>query len=442
MDQVPTTLSDAVTELWRLSPPAPANLFRAPSFEHLRGLCQQLYENAGSGIGLTFALGNALRALGLPCGLTLRNAEFAIPPEAAAAELHTAFCRTNARRVHLCPLDCSDSLPILKFGPNFIRQMSTADLEAVVQPARLSRINPDWIFDARRFSEFTWLVVEETVPVDGEPGKRAVPGLYEVMTRDYGAIEPHQRATPVAVEAALFAVMLAPWEQWAEYRDLDWRLFRIPWVYTVDDDIFRRPVAPPLADSLSWEEAVGVDGQGHQIEFDRPTTLPASKDIRELSQWLNEGAWIDVQRAHESPLLVNPVVHFLVRGFQATGIDEFLAHITVVEAAFGMGIDHHAGRRGRIPGHNNPGATARVSARLSAALSSNAAREDFRRLFDLRSEFLHGREMSTISSADRALARSLARKAAASLIRDANNGAATTREAYLSGLLSAGFAKE
>jgi hypothetical protein len=66
---VPTALTEAITELWRIPPPGPDNLLSAPRFVHLRGTCESLYSNAGSRDALGIALSNAVRALGLPCGL-------------------------------------------------------------------------------------------------------------------------------------------------------------------------------------------------------------------------------------------------------------------------------------------------------------------------------------------------------------------------------------
>jgi hypothetical protein len=158
--------------------------------------------------------------------------------------------------VCLCPLDQADELPELRFGPNSIRTFTAAELEALVDPPRLRRINANWTFNAKGFSEFSWLEVKETYPLDLEPGARAVPLLSMRMidlNRDFGQIEPHREHFPTAVEAALFAVLRAPWEDWVTIPDYDWRGFHVPWVYKLDDDIFVRPPQPPTPETLSWE---------------------------------------------------------------------------------------------------------------------------------------------------------------------------------------------
>jgi hypothetical protein len=364
----------------------------------------------------------------------------ALPAEVAAARLDAAFRRPQSTRVHLCPLDCADDLPTLSFGPNSVSKMSATELEALVDPLRLKRINPTWVFDAERFSEFSWLVVKEDVPLDSEPGVRAVPALFIDLSGDFGAIEPHPKRFPTAVEAALFALLLLSWEDWTVYRDVEWRAFRIPWIYTIDNDIFTPTLPPPSPETLSWEPDFFIDEYGEKVELERPTRVPLSDSAAKAIEWLNDAGWDGLISARESSLFGTPVEHFLVRGFLDDGIDEFLAHITVVEAALGMSSDHDAGTRRKLPIRKNPGATARVAARLSALLASSTAGDGFKRLFDVRSAFLHGRTMSPISSQERILARRLARETAVALMKAAlTTPASLSRDTYLDELLDAGF---
>jgi hypothetical protein len=120
--------------------------------------------------------------------------------------------------------------------------------------------------------------------------------------------------------------------------------------------------------------------------------------------------------ARKSPLFAGPVPHFVIRAFASEGIDEFLAQITVIEAALGMPIDHNTRDRPKLSGRNNPGATARVAARLSALLNDRAAAKRYHDLFKERSDFLHGQTMKDISSLPRLDARRLARLCVCALI--------------------------
>ena len=94
----------ALTDLWRLRPPGPDNILAHPAFERLREACRDGYPNAGKK-GPAFALSTALRALGLPCHLQKDMADLALPVEEAAKGLDAALHATQARRIHLAPLD-------------------------------------------------------------------------------------------------------------------------------------------------------------------------------------------------------------------------------------------------------------------------------------------------------------------------------------------------
>ncbi|MDF5903741.1 hypothetical protein P4152_17205 [Pseudomonas aeruginosa] len=60
-----------------------------------------------------------------------------------------------------------------------------------------------------------------------------------------------------------------------------------------------------------------------------------------------DATWAQLQTtaALESELFSTPVEHFLVRAFLSDGIDEVMAHLIVVEAAFGTESDHKAKQR-------------------------------------------------------------------------------------------------
>ena len=42
-----STILAAMTDLWRLRPPGPDNIFAHPTFEPLRDACRDSYSNAG-----------------------------------------------------------------------------------------------------------------------------------------------------------------------------------------------------------------------------------------------------------------------------------------------------------------------------------------------------------------------------------------------------------
>lgn len=181
----------AISELWRLRSPGPDNILGHPAFERLREACCDGYPNAGKR-GPAFALSNALRALGLPCGLRKETAHLSLPIEDAAKGLDAAIRATSAKRIHLVPLDLADDLPSIAFGPAKLGRLTADELRLLVDETTLKRLYPRQDFDAERFSQFHWLVVEETVALNQEPEARAVPVLFMNLSEDLGQIEPHK----------------------------------------------------------------------------------------------------------------------------------------------------------------------------------------------------------------------------------------------------------
>lgn len=431
----PSALREVVGALWHIRPPEPYSLFQIPQFVRLREACMRLYPEScgGSRFGLDFALGHAVGALGLPGRPLPARRHLALPAAIAAARLHAAFERKQGRRVYLCPLDRADDLPELKFGPNRIARLTGAELEELVDLPRLRRINATWTFDAKLLSKFTWLVIEQTYPLDRTPAERAILLLSECSGRDWGEIEPHRlrflRAVKdaSAVEDALFAMLLAPWEDWVDTPAGWWRPFEVPWVYEVDDDLFRRPPAPPSADALSWDYMLDESGEEIFVEPDRVPLNEAN-----VSEWLNDARWADLAHAQETPLFETPIKHFFVKAFIEDPLGEFLAHLTTIEAALGLKSDYPRKGQPRPP----KAATKLMADRVSALLGADGKGKAYCRLFNLRSTFLHGRKMDApIPGAERLMARRLARKVVGKLVKAAlTDPPPQSREAYLHGL--------
>lgn len=427
----------AMTALWRLRPPGPDNVLAHPAFERLREVCRDGYPNAGKK-GPAFALSTALGALGLPCELREDIAYLALPIEEAANGLDVALRATHAKRIHLAPLDLAADLPSIAFGPVKVGRLTAGDLRTLVDESRLKRLYPYHNFDAERFSQFHWLVVEETVVLEQEPEARSVPVLFMDLSQDLGRIEPHKGRFPGVVEEALFFLLLASWESWSTMTEVDWRGFRVPWVYTVDSDIFVRPNAPPSPDTLSWEDRVYDDGHGGTYEEERPIELPL-EDVAatELPVWDNR-RWAIIEEAKQSVLFETPIAHFLVRAFLAEGVDEFLAHITTIEAALGLRADYQKSFRIAPDRHKGMRATNKMRGRVAGLLGDRRYADQYERLFDVRSAFLHGRAMTAISTKERVMARSLARGVVEALILATQRSPIYSREDFLDGLLDTG----
>ncbi|WP_394560091.1 hypothetical protein [Aquipseudomonas alcaligenes] len=317
-----------------------------------------------------------------------------------------------------------------------VGRFSPQELERLFDAPRLARHFPDIHLDSSKLSAFHWLVVEEEVEVGTPPASRALPFLEMDFKADLGAIEPYGGRFPETVEAALFFLLLAPWEQWAEMAQVDWRGFRLPWIYTVSSDLCIAPDRPPDSSKLSWEPKHYNNEWGETIEIEEPSGLTLNSSANTGIRELTDAAWNALQTARNSTFFTPPVEHFLVRAFLVKGIDEVLAHLTVIEAAFGLESDHKP--KLRSPGDkHNFGATKRVASRLSAALNDAKAAKDYLDLFDVRSMYVHGRPgIQAIPTEHRVLARSLARRAAAALVDLSHQE--DSREVVMARLLNVG----
>lgn len=441
MNTAPVNESDLLRKLERLARDSASDinhLQKTPEFLRFVELCQSKYPQIGSGSSVRFSLASALQRLGLACLVGGKGSELAAGAPEIADGLDKAIKSSAFDRLHLCPLDLATDLPSLSFGSNRIHRFSASELEDLFDILHLRRSNRKWSVDVERLSQFSWLVVSERVQHDDVgPDGRTLPGLFINLDQDFGRIEPHKSGLPQAVEAALFAMLMIPWEEIAEYQDMEWRGFRVPWVYTVDADVFSRRVPPPSADSLSWEPAFHYDSYGDEHEYERPVVYPLNDASDEALSWLDDKAWDRIRSARQSELFNRPVAHFFVRGFQSEGVDEFLAHISTIEAAVGSTVDHDRNARRRIKG-GNPGATRRVALRVAGLLNDAAAGAAFARVFGLRSDFLHGKPMADISGNDRRSARGIARRVVCALVTAASNNPTIIRDRFLGGLLEKG----
>lgn len=437
-------LMEALASLWRIPAPGPEDLRSTGAFKWLSKTALADYPSVHAGgetFSFDFALERALGVLGLPCLLPGRNAAHVTSVDAARL-LDKAFRATRCRQRHLVPLDQADDLPELTFGPIRLRKFSATDLRELINATRLERVFPDLAFDAQRFSIFQWLVVEEELALDDpRPGARASPPFFVDLDHDFGQIEPHKPRFPAAVENALFALLLAPWEEWSFGRRPDWRGFNVPWVYTVVEDIFARTQPPFSADTLTWQPRIFYDAYGEPVEVELPLepALPLNDAARQKLAAFDDDHWSAVERALSSPLFETPVAHFFVRAFLSEGIDEFLAHLTTIEAALGLQSDYCPKLRPKPDRHKRLEATARLRERIVALLEDSCAADLHKRLFDLRSCYLHGRPMKPISTKDRTEARMLARRVAEALVKRANEvSAPSSREQFLDCLLDRG----
>ena len=190
---------------------------------------------------------------------------------------------------------------------------------------------------------------------------------------------------------------------------------------------------------MAFEPAFAYDQWGEEVEYERPTVLPLADASAAGLAALDANAWENLEVARTTSLFQTPVEHFLLRAFQADGIDEIMAHMTTLEAAIGEEGDQRSGMRAKPDPHKGLSGTHRLAARIAGLLDEPAAAEAYIRLFDIRSTFVHGRAgLATISTPQRVLCRRLARRVAAALVAVAVPGC--DRAAVLASALDRGRA--
>lgn len=419
----PARLIEAIDQVWST---AAEHTRRAPGLHALAKVCRELYPVQATGMFLDIALHDALQRL----GFGERTASPA--PQSVSAAIHNAALAPGAVRQHFCPLDAAGDIPDLAFGPNRVCRFSEAELEALVVAAP---VDPYFRarFDAKRLSQFRWLVVEEPYEVARTISGRHLPMFFRDWSSEMGSIEPHPPLFVPAVEAAICFLLTAPWEELVEGAERDWRAFRIPWVLTLDSDLFSPSTSVPDPETLTWIPYYIQDDQGDVVdEIEVPDTTSLDDSTAVALADFDHRSWTRFLMARSSAMMPGPITHFFVRAFTSNDVDEFLFHITTIEACLGQSKDHQD-KKQRLPDGSN-GATARTAWRVSALLNDWSAGPEFKRLFKERSQFVHGESMTTISASSRSAARSLARRCVGALIQQAPSNQ-TSREAFLRTLL-------
>lgn len=423
-------LEAALSGLWSLPPPGPRSS-SDPAYRALNAALEMHYGVRNA----FFAQNNALHSLGMPSYLPREALGRSLAPSDAARLLDLALRRRTVRRRHLCPLDLAEGFPALRFGPARVDRFSAAELTELFDAPRLARHYPTSSLQLEVLAQFHWLVIEEKVEVDSAPEARAMPFLFSDMRRDLGETVVHARRYPAIVETVLSFLLLAPWEEWSDMLEVNWRGFVIPWIHTVDEDLFVHPSRPPTPDALTIVEYATEVRDGVEVELERPETFRLKDGvINDLAAW-DADAWDQFSAAIQGPLFETPVLHFLLQGYASSDMDEIMAHMTTIEAAVGHIEDQKPEKGAPHPGIRG---SARVRTRVSGLLGDPAMGETYGRLFSLRSEYVHGRGgMEPVSTTTRVEARALARAVVVGLLERARKDGAS-RDAVLAALLDEG----
>ncbi|HGM6730980.1 TPA: hypothetical protein ACKQBZ_004523 [Stenotrophomonas maltophilia] len=429
-------LVEAMEVLWRLPDAALRDLTRNPAYLRLLDAisphCSEVRKFFGE-----ISMSRALAGLGLPCGLPASKKHLAIPARDAAERLQAALKATSYTRFHLMPLDLAGRIPTAHFGNAMVGRLSSEQLSRFADYDRMHRFYAEVSFDLYEFSQFHWLVVKEEVPILHGSGGRQLYQMPFDLSEDFGCIEPHQGKYPEAVETALFWLALAPWELWVDAPHIEWRGMQIPWVYSVDHDLFSAMKRPPSSDTLTWEDRVLYEDDGRPVDLSQPVSMWVSDEVEEGLVKHFEDRIVAIAEFAQLQLFQTPVAHFFTRAYLANGIDEFMGHLLAIEAALGLPGDYKRKSSSGLATHRRYYATDRMCGRLVAMLDLAAA-SDYRELFELRSQFLHGRSMQAIPAAVRLRARTLARRVVDGLVLASQAGQTLGRGTFLDNLLDQG----
>ncbi|WP_200293082.1 hypothetical protein [Rhodospirillum rubrum] len=426
-------LIEALTPLWN-RPPQRNKLSHERSLLELKRYCARRYGSPEDNPIFDLNLNTALKSLGCPSLPALCQSELPVNLLAAAEAIDQAFARTTMRR-HICPLDLAENLPLIEFGSAKIAKFTEKELECLFDAPRLARFFPKHSLETDRFSQFYWLIVEEKIPENSNQCFGII-NIEDIKTEEELAeIHPLNCLLPKIIEETLFFLLLSPWEDWSLRPKIDWRGFRIPWIYTLDENLFIHPNPPPNPESLTWEREVLTDSSGEDNLICYPRTLPLDECKMNKNPLFTNEAWNKTQEALKTPLFETPIVHFLVHAFLCDGIDEFMAHMTAIEAALGLESDYNRRNRNKNDPRKNMFGTKCIAPRVGAILKEADLAEKYETLFDRRSEYIHGRaKINAIPSDLRNTARIIARRVVSDLVEKASS-AQLSREEFLNNLL-------
>jgi hypothetical protein len=195
-------------------------------------------------------------------------------------------------------------------------------------------------------------------------------------------------------------------------------------MYTVKHHIFAAPQAAPDPDTLTWTTQFTQEGEDFEvpgvIDFDTSTLLDLEATLRE--HWdrllcLDTPKW-------DGTDAFNPLIErFFLRAFGEEDLDQLLWHVTTIDAAVGK---------------QERSSTKAIERRVAKLLSDSAIGKRFTTFYDIRSGYVHGRQLQdpNLWQRDLAGARRLARHVAYETLKLASDNRAWTRDDVLKHLAS------
>lgn len=367
-------LRAAVARLWSSDIKTEERALASKEFRELTKVCQEMvaqtpYEVKGDfdASQLRWEIRNLFRTIGAPWfdGIAPNT-------ETATGALVGAYAEDRHCVTQLVPLDIADDLPPCAFGSFKVRQFSSAEFSQVIQLARLSRFGPLCTPDLTKLSQFTWLM--HTSDQSRHVPSRSATFLDGILLDEVGRVRHKKRRFDPGLELGMFVLILPPWEDATVHDFWTWQPFKMPWVYKLSSDPLRDPPRAPDPTSLTWEFRIDPNTE-EEYEVPMQNTLEPKIDLHldELPQlWTKAEAVLG--RARASNGCFNPLIeHYFLRAFEDEDLDQLLWHVATIDAAIGDGDKK------------------RLVKRVQRLVQDMKLTDIFADLYDLRSEYIHGR---------------------------------------------------
>ena len=369
-------LQAAIARLWSANHKTEECALTSKEFRDLTAVCQKLVARTPYEVKADFdasqlrlEIRNLFRTVGAPWfgGITPTS-------ETAISMLAKAYDEDKHSVVQLVPLDIADDLPCCSFGPFEVRNISAAEFSEVVQRARLGRFGPLWTPDVSKLGQFTWFIYRSVQL--RYPPTRSATFLDGIQLDEVGRVRHGKRRFEPDLELGMFVLILPPWEDATVHDFWTWQPFKMPWVYKLSSDPLKDPPRAPDPTSLTWEFRIDPNTE-EEYEVPMQNTLEPKIDLHldELPQlWTKAEAVLG--RARVGNGCFNPLIeHYFLRAFEDEDLDQLLWHVATVDAAIGDGDKK------------------RLVKRVQRLVQDKKLTDIFADLYDLRSEYIHGRQI-------------------------------------------------
>lgn len=318
-------------------------------------------------------------------------------PCALVNRFEKAFQRRNVETTYLAPMEfVKFPKQELKFSGFEIRRFKREEFDKIVGNEVNRVFYPNAEVNTCILQEYWFIVVKK---LDKAPRLR--PPRLTISEEAMGFVSPEYTGFPPAIEPVLERLVLFDWlekpqeekhQKEQKPRKARWPYglpfgFETPFVILVDDCDLERPKSAPDCSTLKSYIPKGENPytrkeyKAHHIIFNLNESRVAAFEqcVQRADEYLGH-LRLETKDTHWPFLKV--AIDNLIKAFFTDGLEQLLWHITALEAMLG---------------ERGPGLTESL-ARRSAAILGTTKRErenwkkEFKRLYDLRSNLLHGRK--------------------------------------------------